>query len=141
MVSSITERSQYGLNGIKFWLLKKREVLEFRVSTLLIELFNSNGLERFCTQQSDLFGPKLVKGYMEKQERIVKHVRKPPCPFLMVGLSSRSFNIIRGQETDLMVFIHRKKGQRELQELTEEHQYILAREDYGGIYSFRFEDR
>ncbi|GKB50952.1 RNA-directed DNA polymerase, eukaryota, partial [Tanacetum coccineum] len=63
-------KSQYGLNGIKFWLLKKREVLEFRVSTLLIELFYSNGFG-VSAHNNQLYGPKLLKGYMEKTERLV----------------------------------------------------------------------
>ncbi|GJS28446.1 hypothetical protein Tco_0489066 [Tanacetum coccineum] len=53
-----------------FGLLKKRgRVLEFRVSALLIELFYSNGFGVFA-HNNLLYGPKLLKGYMEKTERL-----------------------------------------------------------------------
>ncbi|GJV24883.1 RNA-directed DNA polymerase, eukaryota, reverse transcriptase zinc-binding domain protein [Tanacetum coccineum] len=109
MVSSITERSQYGLNGIKFWLLKKREVLEFRVSSFyaLNRALLFKWVWRFCTQQSALW-TKIIKGIHGEDEKIGKHVRSHH-PSLWLDIVKEVQHIQR-QGTDLMGFIHRKMG-------------------------------
>ncbi|GJU41802.1 hypothetical protein Tco_1194759, partial [Tanacetum coccineum] len=109
MVSSITERSQYGLNGIKFWLLKKREVLEFRVLSFyaLNRALLFKWVWRFCTQQSALW-TKIIKGIHGEDEKIGKHVRSHHQS-LWLDIFKEVHHIQR-QGTDLIGFINKKMG-------------------------------
>ena len=60
--------------------VKKREVLEFRVSTLLIELSYSNGFG-ISLHNNQLYGPRLLKGYMEKTAKLVNMFEITNLPF------------------------------------------------------------
>ncbi|GKA72892.1 RNA-directed DNA polymerase, eukaryota, reverse transcriptase zinc-binding domain protein, partial [Tanacetum coccineum] len=77
-----------------------------RLASFLIELFYSNGLD-VSAHNNQLYGPKLLKGYMEKT-KIGKHVRSHHQS-LWLDIVKEVHHIQR-QGTDLMGFIHRKMG-------------------------------
>ncbi|GKD43104.1 hypothetical protein Tco_1267749 [Tanacetum coccineum] len=136
MVSSITERSQYGLNGIKFWLLKKEGGLGVSSFYALNRALLFKWVWRFCKQQS-AFWTKIIKGIHGEDGKIGKHVRSHRLS-LWLDIFKEVQHIQR-QGTDLMGFIHRKMGNR-LQEL-ELKSFNIFSKIMEGITLFDSKDR
>ncbi|GJW42863.1 hypothetical protein Tco_0071662 [Tanacetum coccineum] len=110
MVSSITERSQYGLNGIKFWLLRKGMVLDFKLSTLLImSSFIQDAVFGVSAYTTISFMDHIIKWITWRRRRkLVNMFEKPPSVLWLDII--KEVQHIQSRKTDLMGFNSRKMG-------------------------------